>query len=113
MTLIIVLFQWNLYTKHLRTSVVLSSAHNLKKPNINKSSIIVRAGDWDIRNENERFHYQDADVKSIIIHENYYPNTLWNDVSLLFLEKPFENSPNINPICLPPQDQRFLIHVAL
>ena len=91
----------------IHSSVVLTTAHNLKKPNINVSSISVRAADWKVRNELEKSTYQNSNVESIVIHEHYYAKMLWNDVSLLFLEKPFIISPNINPICLPPQDQRF------
>ena len=91
----------------IHPSVVLTSAHNMKKPYIDKSSISVRAGDWDIRSENEEFDSQDSKVKSIVIHEQFNAKTLWNDVALLFLEKPFLISTNINTICLPPQNQRF------
>ena len=91
----------------IHPSVVLTSAHNMNKPNIDKSSISVRAGDWDIQRTTEAFDTQDSNVESIVIHEQFHAKAYWNDVALLFLEKPFLISANINPICLPPQDQRF------
>ena len=53
------------------------------------------------------FDYPEDDVESSVIHENYYEATMWNDVALLFLKKPFKVSPNISPICLPPQGHNF------
>ena len=91
----------------IHPSVVLTSAHIIKKPNIDKSSISVRAGDWDIRSENEEFDSQDSKVKSIVIHEDYHRDSSFSDIALLFLETPFKISSNVNLICLPSQDQSF------
>jgi plasma kallikrein len=47
-------------------------------------------------------------VQSITVHENFSKGALFNDVALLFLAgAPLELAPNINTVCLPPQDHSF------
>ena len=91
----------------IHPSVVLTSANFSSTPKINNSSIIVRAADWNIRSDTESYPYQQSNVESIVIHEDYHRDSLWNDMALLFLETPFIISTNVNLICLPSQDQSF------
>lgn len=44
-------------------------------------------------------------VRDVVIHEQYNPRSLHNDVALLLLEKPLELDLHIRPICLPSQGE--------
>lgn len=70
-------------------------------------SLKVRAGEWDTQTKDEIFPHQDRYVSEIIIHEEYYKGGLFNDIALLFLDKPVEIAENVNTVCLPPQDYVF------
>jgi plasma kallikrein len=51
------------------------------------------------------YAYEYRNVQSVKIHEQYRKGSLHSDVALLFLDgAPLELSPNINTVCLPPQD---------
>lgn len=43
----------------------------------------------------------------IVIHPQYHPASLRNDVALIILEKPFRLAENVIPACLPHQGMRF------
>lgn len=76
--------------------VVLTSGNYL---NVN-DSLKVRAGDWDMRTDNEFLAYQERAVNQIIVHPNYSLDTYENDIGLLILESNFHLRPHIRPICL-------------
>ena len=42
-----------------------------------------------------------------IIHEQYFPAALFNDVALLFLAEPVDLGPEADVVCLPRPDQVF------
>lgn len=86
-------------------NVVLTVAHCIT--DANRQSLIIRAGEWDSRTEHEFFKHQDREVKEIIIHENYSPDTVVNDIALLILREPVQITENVNTVCLPEQDQNF------
>lgn len=69
--------------------------------------IIIRAGEWDTKNDQEIFDHQDRNTVEIKIHENYQRGSHFNNIALLFLEKPVDLAVNINTVCLPPQDFNF------
>lgn len=89
----------------IHPQVVLTAAHCVagKAPNTLK----IRAGEWDTQTKNEIWPHQDRDVKSFVIHEQYYKGALFNDIALLFLESPVELAENVQTVCLPPQDAAF------
>ncbi|XP_035893027.1 phenoloxidase-activating factor 2-like [Anopheles stephensi] len=87
----------------LAPNVALTVAHCVsKKP---PSAYIVRAGEWDIRTENEVIANQDSKVKQVLLHDRYN-NHHHFDVALLVLEKPFRPADNVQIICLPPPGLR-------
>ena len=61
----------------------------------------IRVGEWDTQSVYEFFPHQDRLVVDAIIHENYYPAALFNDVALLFLDAPIDPGPEADTICLP------------
>lgn len=69
----------------------------------NPRSLKVRAGEWDTQTKNELYPHQDRNVKTIVIHPDYYAGALYNDIGLLFLENPVEYAENVDVVCLPPQ----------
>ncbi|XP_063911678.1 phenoloxidase-activating factor 2-like isoform X2 [Zophobas morio] len=83
--------------------VVLTGAHCVGK--FNPEDLKVRAGEWETQSQNERYPYQERNVKEIIIHEKFDDKHLFNDVALLVLEKPFSKARHIGTVCLPEQDE--------
>uniref|UniRef100_A0A8D9AXJ5 Phenoloxidase-activating factor 2 n=1 Tax=Cacopsylla melanoneura TaxID=428564 RepID=A0A8D9AXJ5_9HEMI len=83
--------------------VALTAAHCVhnKKPRLLK----VRAGEWDTQTNHEIFPYQESRVKDIILHEEFYPGGLFNDIALLVLEDAFILGENVDTICLPEQGE--------
>lgn len=62
-------------------------------------------GEWDTQSEYEFFPHQDRAVIDAIVHEQYYPAALYNDVALLFLDRPIDLGPEADVVCLPrPED---------
>jgi kallikrein len=43
----------------------------------------------------------------VVVHENFYAGALYNDIALLYLEKPADFAPNVDTVCLPPLTGRF------
>ncbi|KAJ3649345.1 hypothetical protein Zmor_021095 [Zophobas morio] len=64
-------------------------------------SVKVRAGEWNIRTKDEPLPHQEVTVKEILLHPQYKPGTLWNDIALLILNEPFSLAENVGFICLP------------
>ncbi|XP_068147890.1 phenoloxidase-activating factor 2 [Drosophila tropicalis] len=84
----------------IHSQLVLTTAHNVAK--YNADSLLARAGDWDLNSQRELHPYQTRRIGHIQTHEKYNKANFHNDMALLILEKPFEISPHIQPICLPP-----------
>ncbi|XP_046450409.1 phenoloxidase-activating factor 2-like [Daphnia pulex] len=89
----------------IHPSVVLTAAHCVvgKDP----KSLKIRVGEWDTQSAYEFFPHQDRLVVDAIIHEQYFPAALFNDVALLFLAEPVDLGPEADVVCLPRPDQVF------
>lgn len=46
----------------------------------------VRLGEWDVNRESEFYPHLERDVISVIIHPEYYPGNLYNDIALVKFE---------------------------
>nr|2B9L_A Chain A, prophenoloxidase activating factor [Holotrichia diomphalia] len=88
-------------------SVVLTGAHCVNSYQSNLDAIKIRAGEWDTLTEKERLPYQERKIRQVIIHSNFNPKTVVNDVALLLLDRPLVQADNIGTICLPQQSQIF------
>lgn len=71
--------------------------------NIDKDSLLIRAGEYDSRitYDLEPFPHQERHVVKIRIHPFYLANVLFNDVAILVLDEPFEPAFNVAPVCVP------------
>ncbi|KAJ8932935.1 hypothetical protein NQ314_014313 [Rhamnusium bicolor] len=63
--------------------------------------VSVRAGDWNVKSQEEPLPHQDQDVQDILIHPHFHDGSLKNDIALLFLAAPMVLTDNIGLICLP------------
>lgn len=89
----------------INPKVVLTAAHSTA--NIDKTNLIVRAGEWDVSSENENLKHEDRKVQKVIKHERFERANLQNDVALMILESQFEMTSHINTVCLPPKGSTF------
>ncbi|KAK6642261.1 hypothetical protein RUM44_013984 [Polyplax serrata] len=88
----------------IHPEVVLTAAHCVSGVHANYK---IRAGEWDTQTSNELFPHQDARVRKIVVHPDYYAGALYNDVALLFLDSAITLADNIDVICLPRQGVTF------
>lgn len=68
---------------------------------------MIRAGEWDLKIDQELIPHQDRGVSKVVIHDHFVNLKVHNDVALVFLSEPFTLSPNVGTICLPPQGFQF------
>ncbi|XP_048485903.1 phenoloxidase-activating factor 2 isoform X2 [Plutella xylostella] len=87
------------------TEVVLTGAHVVAK--YPPSSLKIRAGEWDTQTSKERLPHQERGVREMVIHEDFRPKSLWNDVALLRLSEPVVPDQHIDVICLPDPGESF------
>ncbi|GJQ86226.1 hypothetical protein Trydic_g10073, partial [Trypoxylus dichotomus] len=88
-------------------SVVLTGAHCVSNFQNDLTKIKIRAGEWDASTDKERLPHQERNVKQIIIHNQFNPKTVVNDVALLVLERSLVQADNIGTVCLPQYNQVF------
>ncbi|KAI9552842.1 hypothetical protein GHT06_020724 [Daphnia sinensis] len=69
----------------------------------------IRLGEWDVNRETEFYPHIEKDVISVIIHPEYYPGNLYNDIAVIKFEGAidFGYNPHIAPICIPQRYQDF------
>ena len=46
----------------------------------------VRLGEWDVNRESEFYPHIEKDVVSVLIHPEYYPGNLYNDIAVVKFE---------------------------
>ncbi|XP_072376222.1 phenoloxidase-activating factor 2-like [Diabrotica undecimpunctata] len=83
--------------------VALTAAHCVTDNNT-EIQYSVRAGLWDMDLLVEILPHEDREVKKIIVHPDFIPQALYNDVALLILKTPLTLAEHIRTVCLPPQD---------
>uniref|UniRef100_A0A182JA34 Phenoloxidase-activating factor 2 n=1 Tax=Anopheles atroparvus TaxID=41427 RepID=A0A182JA34_ANOAO len=84
-------------------NVVLTVAHCVV--NRMATNLMVRAGEWDTKTEDEVMPHQTAKVKQVLVHERYNKHHHF-DVALLVLEQPFQPADHVQTVCLPPPGLR-------
>lgn len=61
----------------------------------------VRAGEWDLNEEDEAFPHEDRTIKTVVVHERFQKFGLHNDIALIVLSTPYQLSPHIGKLCIP------------
>ncbi|XP_072943309.1 phenoloxidase-activating factor 2-like [Epargyreus clarus] len=87
----------------IHPSVVMTVAHKFTvKKKLEPDQLKCRAGEWDTQTTLELFPHQERDVAKYITHEEFYRTSLYNDIALLFLAKPFtlNGAPHMGTACL-------------
>lgn len=83
----------------IHRQVVLTAAHCVFASAAGKW--FIRAGEWNVKNNEEPLLHQDRAVKEVVIHPRYKSGSQRNDIALLFLAKPLKRAENVRIICLP------------
>ncbi|XP_060865388.1 phenoloxidase-activating factor 2-like [Metopolophium dirhodum] len=83
---------------------ILSTAHFLTSFSKNFSALKVRLGDWDIYRDVEPRPHVERPVASIVIHPEYSPSNMHNDIAVITLSgAPVPVTDHVGPVCLPPR----------
>lgn len=93
--------------------IVLSAAHCVAAAPDHR--LHVRAGEWDTRHTGERWPHQDRTVRRTVVHPDYEPASVRNDIALLFLHDAVRltrTSWHIGTVCLPPAGRTFAAGTA-
>ncbi|KAL3286107.1 hypothetical protein HHI36_000620 [Cryptolaemus montrouzieri] len=72
-----------------------------------KGTIKVRAGEWNWESTEEMWPFQDRFTKQIIIHQQYHPISVRNDIALLVVDEPFKLTENVGIVCIPPPNMQY------
>ncbi|XP_033153896.1 phenoloxidase-activating factor 2 [Drosophila mauritiana] len=95
----------------IHPQLVVTTSHNLVNETVD--TLVARAGDWDLNSLNEPYPHQGSRIKEIIMHSEFDPNSLYNDIALLLLDEPIRLAPHIQPLCLPPPESPELTNQLL
>lgn len=72
------------------------------------SSMRIRLGDWNVREQSEKLPHEDYEVESKSIHPDYKPETFQNDMAVIKLKKDVVYKEHIIPVCLPDFKEDFV-----
>nr|API81374.1 venom toxin [Hemiscorpius lepturus] len=87
-------------------SWVATAAHCIKKHG--PEDLKVRLGEWDVHRGDEFYPYIEKYIADIIIHPQFYPGNLANDLALIKLATPIDfKLPHVTPACLPETYESF------
>lgn len=90
------------------SSAVVTAGHCIANARDHPERFAIIAGDWDRRHNQERLPSQRRSVSRIILHPEYYSGSLFNDIAVLILDIPLNDSlANIGNVCLPTQGSEF------
>lgn len=86
---------------------IATAAHCLK--NLRPQELKVRLGEWDVHREDEFHAHIEKMVTDVVIHPEFFPGNLNNDIALLRLEGPVDlNAPHIAAACMPEGPENFI-----
>merc|ERR1711936_1077265 len=71
------------------------------------SEIQIRCGEHNVKEDNSAFPHQDSMVKELIIHPEYSPQRIFNNLAILVTESNFVYQKHIGPVCLPRPNENF------
>lgn len=85
---------------------IATAAHCIKKHPI--SELKIRLGEWDVHRDDEFYPFVEKGIRDLVVHSEFVPGNLVNDIALLRLDSPVDASlPHVNPACLPTLDESF------
>lgn len=86
---------------------VATAAHCVRKQR--SEELKVRLGEWDVNRDDEFYPFVETNIRDIVLHPDFQPSSLINDLALLRLEQPIDGAqmPHIAPACLPAPDEHF------
>ncbi|TRY68276.1 hypothetical protein TCAL_05636 [Tigriopus californicus] len=84
---------------------VITAAHCVYSTPV--SSMRVRLGEWNVREQSEPFPHEDYEVERKIEHKGYEPATFKNDIALVRLNRDVKYRQHIIPVCLPSPNEVF------
>lgn len=87
---------------------ILTAAHCIKENRA--EDLKVRLGEWDVHRDDEFYPYVERFVQEIIIHPEFLPGNLNNDIALIRFESPVDlsSSPHIAAACMPESYDSFV-----
>lgn len=62
--------------------------------------MLIKAGEWRLGSDEEPKPFQIVRVQRVVFHPQFKPQTLENDIALLYLENDIKYDSHIGPICL-------------
>ncbi|EDV37988.1 uncharacterized protein Dana_GF11134 [Drosophila ananassae] len=86
-------------------NLVITAASNVIGENQN--SLKVRAGEWDMATNTEKYASVEAGIQLIIPHKKFDKINPQYNIAILLLQHPLSRLPHVYPVCLPSPDQRF------
>ena len=85
---------------------ILTAAHCVHNTAI--SDMKVRLGEWNVREQSEKYPHEDYDIEKKYEHPDYKPATFQNDLAVIRLNRDVTFKEHIIPVCLPENREDFL-----
>lgn len=87
----------------ITNSAILTAAHCVT--NLGNNRPIARFGQWDLKYQpgDQPVPFQEANIKIIVTHPQFYSAALFNDIAVVILNAPVKQNVNVVPICIPQQ----------
>ena len=73
----------------------------------------VRLGEWNVREQSEKYPHEDYDIEKVDKHPDYKPATFQNDLAVIRLARDVNYKEHIIPVCLPDFEERFVGNKAV
>lgn len=77
------------------------------------SDMKVRLGEWNVREQSEKYPHEDYDIEKKSEHPDYKPATFQNDLAVVRLNRDVNYKEHIIPVCLPELKENFVGNKAV